>query len=319
MDARRPEFDTVKDIHTVSYNKDTPGRPVVCLHGFGSASGIYATSLPVFAAKWNAPVHALDTPGCGLSRRDKAWAQLSSVEAEALVVEALEAWRTEQNYAEMILVAHSIGAVFATAYVEKYPHRVSTLALVSPAGVARLDEKPSHSFRRSIFAFLWPRVDPFSVIQTFPEYGKQMITAYVDRRFRDDRVWTKDIKSELRDYLYENVVAEVSLGGVLLSLLLEPLTPSAGLRPLEDRLRRPDFLHPKTRLAFVYGQRDWMPHAPAHRIQAARHSSSDDPGDVTPIAFVNDGASHNLMVDNPLGFSDALLTILTSSSSPETV
>mmetsp|Transcript_11585 Transcript_11585/g.38088 ORF Transcript_11585/g.38088 Transcript_11585/m.38088 type:complete len:389 (-) Transcript_11585:205-1371(-) len=329
VEAAVAELDDVAGVHAVSYNKGAKGRPVVCLHGFATASAIYATSLPVFAAKTSLPVYALDTPGCGLSRRDSEWSRLSREDAERLVADALDEWREAKGYDDIYLVAHSIGAVLAAAYAERYPSRVAALALASPAGVDGAKNRkedqdqdqddgkekqgqgsPSLLSRRGLLAYAWRRglIDPFSVVRTFPETGRRAITSYVDRRFSDERPWTRDTKEELRDYLYENIVSggDVSLGGVLLSLLLEPLTPSVGVRPLEDRLCKPDFLRPGARLAFLYGQRDWMPDDPARRVQ--RHRTNL--GLHTPIAVVDDGASHNLMVDNPIGFADALARVL---------
>jgi len=320
VEAVTPLEEDAADIHFVTYNKSGTGRPVVCLHGYGTGSGIYATSLPVFAARAKAllprhvpPIHALDTPGCGLSRRDAAWSNLSSAEAEALVVDSLEEWRRRKGYEDFVLVGHSIGAVLATAYAEKFPNRVAALALASPAGVAARSHQESETFsaRRGLLGYVWSKglANPFSAVRFFPERGKSAIQAYVQRRFRDDRPWTRLLKPELTDYVVANVLGpsmEVSLGGVLLTLLLEPLKPSEGLRPLEHRLVRPDFLRPDCRLAFLYGEHDWMPHAPALRVQAQRASHNLR----TPVVFVDDRASHNLMVDNPIGFADALIHVL---------
>lgn len=202
VEAVKPLEEDVAEIHTVTYNAGGPGRPVVCLHGYGTGSGIYATSLPVFAARLKArfprrhvPVHAVDTPGRGLSRRDAAWARLSGAEAEALVADSLEAWRRAKGYVDLVLVGHSIGAVLATAYAEKFPERVAALALASPAGVAArpaVGEEASSagafSARRGLLGYVWRRglANPFSAVRVFPERGTAAIRAYVWRRVRDE-------------------------------------------------------------------------------------------------------------------------------------
>jgi cardiolipin-specific phospholipase len=58
-------------------------------------------------------------------------------QAEAFFVDALEEWRARAGLERMQLVGHSLGGYLGTAYALKYPHRVSRLILVSPAGVPR--------------------------------------------------------------------------------------------------------------------------------------------------------------------------------------
>ena len=328
LEFGRLEVEDDGKLHGISYNtKVAKGKaPIVCLHGYGTGSGIWCTSLPVLSVRLpERAIHALDTLGCGLSSREEEWSKTASgVEAEEMVVDALDVWREKKGYDEIVLVGHSIGAVFATAYAEKFPGRVSTLVLASPAGVAKgvappkeekSDEKPSSFnayFRQQVKRWVltaWRRglFDPLSTVQCFLSLGRRAIHSYVARRFSEKNAWTRRLKPELEDYLFENALGgPVSLGGALLTLLLVPLKPSAGLRPLEDRLIQPHFL-PGKQLAFIYGQRDWMPHAPADHVRSLRETNL---GRTTPVLFVDDGASHNLMVDNPIGFADAIISLL---------
>ena len=55
--------------------------------------------------------------------------------AEHFFLSSLESWRESAGIEKMVLVGHSLGGYLASAYAVRYPHRVSGLILVSPAGV----------------------------------------------------------------------------------------------------------------------------------------------------------------------------------------
>lgn len=55
--------------------------------------------------------------------------------AEHFFLSSLESWREAAGIERMILVGHSLGGYLASAYAVRYPHRVSGLILVSPAGI----------------------------------------------------------------------------------------------------------------------------------------------------------------------------------------
>ena len=57
--------------------------------------------------------------------------------AEHFFVDSLESWRIAVGVSSMILVGHSLGGYLSAAYTVRYPHRVSGLILLSPAGVPR--------------------------------------------------------------------------------------------------------------------------------------------------------------------------------------
>ncbi|CAK9781366.1 alpha/beta-hydrolase [Cutaneotrichosporon oleaginosum] len=129
---------------------------VVVVHG-------YAAALGFFFRNWDAVARAadatgrrtffLDWLGMGLSSRPNpsllAAPAGSAVEArvaraEHFFLSSLEAWRAAEGIERMVLVGHSLGGYLSSAYALKYPERVSSLILVSPAGIphGQLNDKP---------------------------------------------------------------------------------------------------------------------------------------------------------------------------------
>jgi cardiolipin-specific phospholipase len=129
---------------------------VVVVHG-------YAAALGFFFRNWDAVARAadatgrrtffLDWLGMGLSSRPNpsilaapAGAPLEArvARAEHFFLSSLEAWRAAEGIERMVLVGHSLGGYLSSAYALKYPERVSSLILVSPAGIphGKLGDKP---------------------------------------------------------------------------------------------------------------------------------------------------------------------------------
>lgn len=120
---------------------------VVVLHG-------YAAALGFFFRNWDAVAHSavstgrraffLDWLGMGLSSRPSpsllsspasATTEQRVARAEHFFLSSLESWRVAEGIERMVLVGHSLGGYLATAYALRYPERVSSLVLVSPAGI----------------------------------------------------------------------------------------------------------------------------------------------------------------------------------------
>ena len=117
---------------------EAPGLPVVLLHGYGQGLGCWAPMLDPLAPSLGpsrGPLYVPDLLGCGLSSKPKFTAATTE-EAEAFFVCALEAWREALGLLRFALVGHSFGGYIAACYALRYPSRVHSLVLVSPAGVA---------------------------------------------------------------------------------------------------------------------------------------------------------------------------------------
>mmetsp|Transcript_20258 Transcript_20258/g.41512 ORF Transcript_20258/g.41512 Transcript_20258/m.41512 type:complete len:514 (-) Transcript_20258:102-1643(-) len=136
----------------------------------------------------------------GAPQKAAASGMLSPSETEAFFVESLEAWREAEGITRFHLVAHSLSAFFAVAYAEKYPGRLESLVLASPAGVPPAPEQTMMErveampwgFRRFMFGFagsLWESgTSPQSVVRASGKWvGKSLLVdGYVFRRFKDE-------------------------------------------------------------------------------------------------------------------------------------
>lgn len=100
--------------------------PLVLLHGIGSNARAWAGQFATFASRrrvvaWNAPGYAGSDP------LDTAWPVPDDY------ADALAGLLDHLAIARCVLVGQSLGAVTATAFATRMPHRVAALVLASPA------------------------------------------------------------------------------------------------------------------------------------------------------------------------------------------
>ena len=292
-------------IHTVEC---TTGRrhsegalPLVAMHGYGTGAGIYYGALPALADRWDGRVIAIDSLGCGLSSRphwDLGYGSDCRVEdAEAFFLDGLEQWREAMSIEKMVLMGHSLGGYLAVAYAEKYPDRVERLILVSAVGTP----EPPPMLEKSH----WPPFSPFSVAKA--GLASTMLGAYVRARF-SDASWV--LKPQLKAYLVGSWTdGHNSAGGYSHATLLQPGgSPAYGhelayAREPMGRRRIPALA--VGRISAIYGQTDWMNWRHMAKVRGAI-AAAGGAGPAIEILHVAD-ANHNVQVDNPLGFVDAVM------------
>lgn len=121
------------ELHTIqaeegvfSYRETGSGEAIVFLHGISSGSGSWVHQLVHFQA--TARCIAWDAPGYGSSSALKDQCP-SSVEYGTALGRFLDALRVEGT----LIVAHSLGAIMASAFAAKHPDRVSGMVLLDPA------------------------------------------------------------------------------------------------------------------------------------------------------------------------------------------
>lgn len=308
-------------IHTVQYVHTTDEQarkenesesPLVCMHGFGTGLGIYYASLPALAERWHGKVYAIDTLGCSLSSRPR-WhldhgASCKVSEAEDFFVDGLERWRHEMRLDRMVLMGHSLGGYLAVAYAERHPERVERLILVSAVGTPEPPKELEAAHEAAPLAFrmvlgAWKSGwSPFTVAKL--GLGRTMLNRYVSMRF-SDASWVK--KPELEAYLHGSWTgANNSAGGYAHSTLLRPggLGELAYAREPMGARRIPSLA--VERISAIYGDRDWMRWE--HMDEARQVVSRNHPGRGPNIEILHVAdANHNVQVDNPLGFVDAVM------------
>lgn len=287
-------------IHTVEC-VSTSGRhsnhaiPLVAMHGFGTGVGMYYGALPALADRWDGRVIAIDTLGCGLSSRPH-WTLGIDCEvkaAEAFFVDGLEQWRRAMKIDRMVLMGHSLGGYLACAYAERFPAHVERLILVSAVGTP---EPPPQ-----LKGAQWPPFSPFSVAKA--GLANTMLSFYVRARFASAS-WV--LKPQLKAYLVGSWTdGNTSAGGYAHATLLQPggMGELAYAREPMGKHRIPHLA--VKRISAIYGQTDWMDWRHMARVRG-NIEASGQPGPHIEILHVAD-ANHNLQVDNPLGFVDAVM------------
>ena len=218
-----------------------------------------------------------------------------------------------------------------------------------PAGRAERMQQAPWYFRMALSMWRdgW---SPFAVVRNTPGLGKAAIRRYCQRRFKE-LSWTtgatgatgatgttgtagEDAKSLLADYYYANWChGKISAGGYAHSTLLLP--GAFARKPLCDRLPA---LYDALPVSFIYGTRDWMDWEAALDVATAVESDIGRPSNNTgkqrggsaqshnhnrthtrkahlnfDILRVEDGG-HQLMVDSPLGFAQAVMMSGTEES-----
>ena len=315
-------------IHTIEascasnpmHGKDCNERPPVVLwHGYGQGAASWWRNFSGLAktrAEAGGRVLAIDWLGVGLSSRTPAWTDEMAAEpakAEAYFVDALEAWREKEGFEKMHLVGHSMGGILAVSYAERYPQRLASLILASPAGVPQpppesINERIAtmpFGFRKIIFgvaANFWEGGSTPQGVMRNTEWlpfvgGKNLIDGYVQRRF-DESVPSK---AEFADYMYrhwQNEDGAVAGGEKVLSALLLP--GAYAKRPLCDRVPN---LDPSVPISFIYGSRDWMEIRPARELAAAAAEGQQ----IIDVHQIPD-AGHQLYIDQPGAFNEIILS-----------
>jgi pimeloyl-ACP methyl ester carboxylesterase len=291
-----------------------PGTALVCLHGFGAGVGIYYAALPALRASWEGPVFALDWFGCSLSSRPKWMLGHGRIadpsQIERFFIDPLEQWRIATGVERMVIVGHSLGGYLAGCYAARFPERVEHLVLASPAGVTgKADiESQSPSLMMRLADMLWSQagINPLMAIWHLSKLlGRCPLRSWF-KKFRNAS-WLE--REKLAEYHYQSTQQGEVSGAYCLTGLLEPGGSQLhACSPLSRRLSAcPSF-------GFIYGTRDHLFDEGA----PGRATLTQALGKAPAVARVAE-AGHDMMVDNPLGFAEAVTKSLIMGTTDEEI
>lgn len=182
-------------VWTISMNTESPKVPLVMLHGFGAACGLWVLNLDAFAQK--RPVYAIDILGFGRSSRPKF--KVDGLAAEQQFVQSIEEWRREMHISEMILLGHSMGGFLATSYAIQHPDRVKHLILADPWGFPEKPKDVNRTYKvspmvRALVYVLQP-LNPLWLLRVSGPFGQWVVEKVrpdIIRKFtplvKDDRI-----------------------------------------------------------------------------------------------------------------------------------
>ncbi len=161
-------------IRSLNSPKDT--IPIVLIHDFGCASGIWIENIDFLSARH--PLYIFDILGFGRSSRP-TFDQTNCLNAEIKFVESIEDWRIAVDLNEkFFLVGHGFGAYLATLYTIRYGKFIEKLILLDPWG---FNPKPDESqlnlstpFWIKLISYIIETWTSFSAFRYLGPLGRQL-------------------------------------------------------------------------------------------------------------------------------------------------
>lgn len=263
---------TVRDIdigagqflHTLSVAGSSSTPPLVVLHGYGQGLGVWAKTVDPLTeglGPEHGGVHLVDWLGCGLSSRP-SFRSKNLLETEAFFVDSLERWRESMGIEQFAIAGHSFGGYMAGAYALKHPERVSSLVLVSPAGLGGAPhESTSHDYSWKVRSLIgiagslhWLGVTPHGFFKFLGASNARKLLTRYERNGGERRGATEAEIELLTEYHHHVLAADSASGECALNKVL--VLGAGGVSPQAPRLV--DDLPLTTPLHFVYGTNDWV-------------------------------------------------------------
>lgn len=164
------------------------GKPLLILHGWGSASDRWIKEAEIIAEK-GYKVIIPDLPGFGESQKlDKPWRVND-------YLGWLEAFADELNLQEFTLLGYSFGGALAAKMAIKYPQRVKKLFLVAAAVMRRKTAK------KGFFAKIAKTIKLFQFLP-FYNFFRKAVYKFIIRK--SDYIYTEGVMKET----YLNVISD---------------------------------------------------------------------------------------------------------------
>ena len=290
--------------------------PMVWLHGYGAGKAFFFANVgPISAKLPNRKIYSLDLMGMGMSEHQKTMDRCTtSGDAENYFCDALEGWRKELGLEKMILTGHSFGGYISSCYALRYPHRVEHLILASPVGLPEMPALSSSAPSRApawaqkygiihLMRWLWTKNITLSqALHVFGPIGPFLFGWIIRRRFAHLSQFGHEVNLDaLANYLY-HLNAGACPGHRGLNLLLKP--GAFAIDPLLPRLSKL-----QTGVSLLYGSTDWMDANSGHSLA----TTITDSGTGFAECLIIDNAGHQLYIEQPASFNDAIVHIVKES------
>lgn len=217
---------------------DASGLPIVVLHGISSGSGSW---IPMSKQLTDCRILAWDAPGYGFSH------DLSVREPHASdYADRLESWLAALKVSRCIVVGHSLGALMATAYVNRYPERVAGLVLADPAQGYMHD---TFAKRQQVYHSRWPELERLGPIAYARKRAPRLLrsnTPIQCLRRVEEQIRNLHLEGFRRanwmlanDAIVEYLPMPAGLAGLVLCGAEDVITPPAQVQTLAAELEWP--------------------------------------------------------------------------------
>lgn len=207
----------------LNYNQAGQGAPVLLLHGLFAQKEQWDSMLCLMAAAGYLAI-APDLPGYGKST-DFPLADYTLDNQ----VERLDQFMETLGIARFDIAGSSMGGAIAALYVERYPRRIRTLALIgSPLGAVE--------WGKAVKEAIYQGINPFIPI-TVPQFDLEMSLLFVKPPAIPDPVKAALVQDyRERNRHYQQVWDIVNLYDTLLDRRLRIQTPTLILWGVEDQI-----------------------------------------------------------------------------------
>ena len=253
----------VGDADMAFHESGTGKETLLLVHGLGSNSSFWKANIAALAARYH--VVAVDLPGYGASSKANVPGTMDYFATQ--LAGFLDALKLKQVHYAGVSMGGQIGMTFAL----KYPERLKSLVLVSPAGIETFSDQEKQVLRnfmttKSVMEANLQQVTT-SVALNFAHWDPAQYGWLVDQRMN----W--QTRSDFEGYAAAN---EKSVSGMLDGPVYDRLgalkMPILVLYGADDKMIPNRFLHPKQTTAMVAdaAQRA-MPHATIKLIPNAGH------------------------------------------------
>ena len=256
-------------IWTLSANTESNNTPIVLIHGFCGAIGLWAHNISELCK--SRPLYAIDVLGFGRSSRPMF--SNDPIEAENQFVESIDSWRKSLGINEMILLGHSFGGFLSSSYALKYPQHTKALILADSWGFPERTSNVQYPLMIKLAMKMARHFSPFSFIRgtgplgllLFKKFRPDFRLKYIDLFGNNDLIYDYIYHSnrQMPRYCHFKILLKMLFFSTFICFF--SLSGEYGFRAISDRghakypmINRISKLTPNISIWFIYGNKSWI-------------------------------------------------------------